>query len=57
MTYSPHPAGPNDGTRKAAAAQICEIAKAHPAQIVPITRKVGAAAAEPRRCLGLHARS
>lgn len=30
----------NDGTRKAAAQQVCEIAKAHPSQLVSITRKV-----------------
>ncbi|WIA33345.1 hypothetical protein OEZ86_006482 [Tetradesmus obliquus] len=32
----------NESTRKAASQQICEIAKAHPSQLVPISRKVHA---------------
>lgn len=32
----------NESTKKAASQQICEIAKAHPSQLVPISRKVHA---------------
>jgi hypothetical protein len=42
-------AGANDGTRKAASQQICEIAQAHPAQIASIIRKVGVGCAGPTR--------
>lgn len=33
-------AGSNEANRKAASQQICEVAKAHPSQLVSITRKV-----------------
>jgi hypothetical protein len=47
---APHmTAGANDGTRKAASQQICEIAQAHPAQIASIIRKVGVGCAGPTR--------
>jgi hypothetical protein len=40
-------AGTNEGTRKAASQQICDIAKAHPSQLVSITRKVGVSRQQP----------